>query len=204
MTSIDLFRQKAEAVSAVVVEAKNAAEAIDYVIDLCDKKEVCQLLMSGCELPVSDKAEALCNEKQQKIICAPALDKRTFNALKKKCEKHGFKLISEGMRNHLAGIDIGLTYAEKGVADTGTLVVPSASEEVRLATMIAEIHVALLPKSAIVPSTAEVEEYLLENMKGGPDYHAFITGPSRTADIERVLALGVHGPLDLHIVLLED
>jgi L-lactate dehydrogenase complex protein LldG len=40
--------------------------------------------------------------------------------------------------------------------------------------------------------------------KDGPAYVAFVTGASRTADIERVLAIGVHGPLEMHILLLED
>lgn len=201
---VDLFTQKATAVSAVVVEVKKPVEALNYVVDLCEKKEACQLLASGCEAPLSDKAEELCDDKQQKVIAAPALDSKTFKQLKTRCDKKGFKLIDSGMREHLAGIDIGFTEVQHGIAETGSLVLASKSEEVRLSTMIAEIHVALLPKSRIVDDSYDVEEYLINAMKDTPDYHAFITGASRTADIERVLALGVHGPLELHILLLED
>jgi L-lactate dehydrogenase complex protein LldG len=108
------------------------------------------------------------------------------------------------LRDHLAGIDLGLTMADFGIAETGTLVIDSSSEEVRLATMISEVHVAVLPKNRIREAAFELEEDLRQLMGATPNYTAFITGASRTADIERVLALGVHGPLELHILLLEE
>ncbi len=199
-----LFKEKAAAVAAEVHEVKTSAEALDYIVDLCDKKEACQLMPVGCEAPLSDKAEAVCSAKQKKVIAAPGLDAKEFKALKTRCEKVGLELIDSGMREHLAGIDIGFTEVQLGIAETGTVLLASKSEEVRLASMVSEIHVVMLPQSKIVETSYDAEKYLVDAMKGTPDYHAFITGPSRTADIERVLALGVHGPLELHILLLED
>jgi L-lactate dehydrogenase complex protein LldG len=107
------------------------------------------------------------------------------------------------LRSHLAGIDIGFTMADYGIAETGTLVIDSSSEELRLATMVSEMHVAVLPKSRLRATSPDLETELKQFMGAVPNYCAFITGASRTADIERVLALGVHGPLELHILLLE-
>ncbi|XPV77013.1 MAG: LutC/YkgG family protein [Desulfovibrio sp.] len=198
------FVEKAELVSAVVTSVASEDDALKYVLDLCDKKEACQLLASGCERDLSSKAEVLCDTKQQKVIAAPALGAQTYSKLRELSEKAGFNCIDSGLREHLAGIDIGFTRADFGIADTGTLVVDCPDEELRLTTMISEIHVCLLSTSDIYGSTYDVEEMLLERMKKNPDFLAFITGASRTADIERVLALGVHGPLELHILLLED
>lgn len=201
---LDMFVEKAELVSAQVTEIKSEEEALKYVVDLCKNKEACQLLVSGCEADLSEDAEALCDEKQKKVIAAPGLSKEQFKKLAAKARRNGFKCIDSGMRDHLAGIDIGFTYAEYGIADTGTLMVDCPSEELRLATMVSEYHVCVLPKSKIRANTYGVEKMMLTRMKKTPNYMAFITGPSRTADIERVLALGVHGPLQLHILLLED
>jgi L-lactate dehydrogenase complex protein LldG len=70
--------------------------------------------------------------------------------------------------------------------------------------MISELHVAVLPVSRLVQTAFDFEAEFRERLKLSPNYYAFITGASRTADIERVLALGVHGPLELHILLLTD
>jgi L-lactate dehydrogenase complex protein LldG len=201
---LEKFVEKAELVSAQVTTIKSEDDALKYVIDLCDKKEACQLLASGCEADLSDKAEALCDAKQTKVIAAPALGKELYKKLAAKGKKAGFDVIDSGMRNQLAGIDIGFTFAEYGIADTGTLMVDCPSEELRLATMVSEFHVCILPISKIRANTYAVEKMMLTRMKKAPNYMAYITGPSRTADIERVLTLGVHGPLELHILLLED
>ena len=198
------FTEKAKLVSAFVTEINTEDEALKYVIELCDKKEACQLLASGCEANLSDKAEALCDLKQTKVIAAPGLDENLYKKLAAQSKKAGFECIDSGLRDHLAGIDIGFTFAEYGIADTGTMMLDCPSEELRLATMISEFHVCVLPKSKIRANTYAVEKMMLTRMKKTPDYLAFITGASRTADIERVLALGVHGPLELHILILED
>lgn len=202
--SVDLFKTKAELVSAVVTPVKTLQEAFQYVVDICEKKEACQLLASGCEAPLSDTAQALCETKQDKVIAAPGLNKKQFKELEALCKGKGFVLIQDGLRGHLGGVDIGLTIVDHGIAETGTLVLDSVSEETRLATMVCEIHCAVLPLSRLKETSYDLEEYLLKSFTNTPGYMAFITGASRTADIERVLALGVHGPLELHILLWED
>jgi len=201
---VDLFKEKANLVSAVVSEVSTYKEAFEYCVDLCDRKEACKLLVSGCEQPLSEKAEGLCDKKQQKIIAAPDLKEGHIAELNNLASAKDIQLITCDLRKHLAGIDMGLTFIDYGIAETGTLVLDSSSEEVRLATMISEVHIALLPKSKLRQNAYALEEELKKYMRSYPNYTAFITGPSRTADIERVLALGVHGPLELHILLLKD
>ncbi len=202
---LEKFRKKAEIVSAIVSEVDSMAQAVAYTVDLCAQKDACQLLMSGCEESLSDKGKDLCELKEWgKIIAAPAIADADMAELVKQASSRGISVIKDGMRGHLAGIDIGFTMADHGIAETGTLVFNSSNEELRLATMISEIHVAVIPKSRIRATAEEMYEDLKGFMSQKPNYLAFITGASRTADIERVLALGVHGPLELHILILED
>jgi len=200
----NLFKKNAEAVSAVVARVADLAQAFDYTLDLCERKEACQLLASGCGEPLSADAEALCGLKQQKVIAAPGLSAEAWTALRQRCDQKGILLTDQPLRRHLAGIDIGFTMADLGIAETGTLVIDSGSEEVRLATMISEIHVAVLPISRLRRGALTAEAELREFMQKPPGYLAFITGASRTADIERVLAIGVHGPLELHVLMMEE
>ena len=201
---ITLFRSKAELVSAIVNEVESPLQALEYTVDLCDRKEACQLLVAGCEEPLSAKAEDLCDSKQQKVIAAPGIKDGLADDLQNLCDAKGIRLVTEGLREHLAGIDIGLTFVDYGIAETGTLVLDSSNEDLRLATMISEVHIGVLSKSHLRQSAFDLEKELQNNMRSSPNYTAFITGASRTADIERVLALGVHGPLELHILLLEN
>ena len=80
----------------------------------------------------------------------------------------------------------------------------STSEDFRIATMLSETHVAILPRSRVVPDAMALESELTSALKAAPKYLAFVSGASRTADIERVLTIGVHGPQEFHILFLED
>jgi len=202
---LEKFRKKAEIVSAIVSEVDSMAQAIAYTVDLCDQKEACQLLMSGCEESLSDKGQDLCELKEWgKIIAAPALNDEDMAELVKQAASREISVIKDGMRSHLAGVDIGFTLVDYGIAETGSLVIDSSSEELRLANMISEIHVAVIPKSRIRATGEDMYDEIKAFQSRKPNYLAFVTGASRTADIERVLALGVHGPLELHILILED
>lgn len=201
---VELFTEKAKLVSAIVAEVKSLDEALAYTVDVCEKKEACQLLMSGCESDLSAPAGAMCDAKPGKIIVAPGLAPDQFSALQGLCSGRGIHCLQAGMRKNLGGVDIGFTIADAGIAETGTLVLDSKSEELRLATMICEVHVCVLRTSTLRQTSYEAEDMVRAMSKNGPAYVAFVTGASRTADIERVLAIGVHGPLELHILLLED
>ncbi len=202
---VDLFTQKAQAVSAIVKPVGSLKEAYAYAADICLNKDACQLLMSGCGEAVSDAAADLCAAKSaDRIIAAPQFEGKRLKELKAACDKAGITLLTEGMRGQLAGIDVGFAVADLGLAETGTLVVDSSSAEVRLSTMISEINVVVLPLSKLRKGSYDAEDELSAIIRQAPSYMAFITGASRTADIERVLAIGVHGPLELHILLWED
>ncbi len=98
----------------------------------------------------------------------------------------------------------GLTGVNFALADTGTLVLESTSEQMRMATTLPEQHFALLDPRKILEDGLAAVPHLREFHRRAPrNYLAYISGPSRTADIERVLTIGVHGPKELHILLLE-
>jgi L-lactate dehydrogenase complex protein LldG len=125
-------------------------------------------------------------------------------ALAELCRQAEITLVTEKIREHIGKIQTGLTLADWGVAETATLVLDSTSEDVRIATMLSETHVAVLPRSRIKSDIMELESELSESMKSAPRYLSFISGASRTADIERVLTIGVHGPQELHLLILDD
>jgi len=127
-----------------------------------------------------------------------------YEPLKKAFEEKGYKVVNNNLRHYVAGIDMGIAIAQKGIAQSGTCMVNANNEDTRLATMICELSVLVLKKSQIMPTVVSMADVLREEMSHNPtNFISFVSGPSRTADIERVGALGVHGPLEMHIVLLE-
>jgi len=207
MSSVDSlvhnFRAKAEAVSTILKVMAAPVKALEYAVQMCEDKEPCQTMVSGSSTDPSNKAEELATQKLPKTIAGPALPKTQQKILKHLCESRGITFITQGLRDHLFGIDLGITYADWGIAETGTIIMDSSNEDVRLATMISDVHVAMLPIHRIRKSFIDLETELRVTMEDTPNYTAFITGASRTADIERILTLGVHGPLELHIILLK-
>lgn len=116
----------------------------------------------------------------------------------------GCEVLEEDFRRLAPSAVAGVTAANFAFADTGTVVLESTSEAVRLATTLPERHFVLLDPRKILADSLAAVPYLRQFRELSPRHFlAYITGPSRTADIERVLTIGVHGPKELHVLLVE-
>ena len=102
------------------------------------------------------------------------------------------------------GIDEAVVEADYAIAETGTVVLDSEDEKLRLATCLAEKLTVLVEASRIKEKLEDMVDFLEECSEKEHDYLAFISGASRTADIERVLTVGVHGPREMQVIIVED
>ena len=107
------FTAKATAVNAVVQELPNMAAALQYVVDVCENKAPCEL-MADEDVEKGPNGPNGVPTRVQRIVAAPVLNDEDFATLEAACKEKGFLCIREGLRNHLAGIDVGLTSAEMG------------------------------------------------------------------------------------------
>ncbi|MFQ5409086.1 MAG: lactate utilization protein C [Anaerolineales bacterium] len=108
----------------------------------------------------------------------------------------------------LADLEVGLTGAAAAIAQVGALVLPGGPGRARLASLLPPIHIALLTPQQFYATfeaylTAQTQTGASAPMLASSSSLTLVAGPSRTADIERVLTLGVHGPGDVLVVLLE-
>ena len=114
-----------------------------------------------------------------------------------------FRLESGYAKNDLEACDAGLTECEALVAQTGSVCVTAHSSGGRALSVLPPHHVVLARRGQMVPDLAAAYERLAEKYAGGyPSFISFISGPSRTGDIERILVLGAHGPKKLTVLLL--
>jgi len=174
-TDTERFEHTARLAGASVAQVGSAQEALDYIAGRLDGP----ILLPG-------------------FAAASNLD------LGVGLRERGCTVIDSELRSQAAGAAAGLTGADFAIAETGTLVLESTREEIRLASTLPPKHFVLFNPQAIVADALDAVPLLRRYQQGDTaSYLAYITGPSRTADIERVLTIGVHGPKELHILLCE-
>jgi L-lactate dehydrogenase complex protein LldG len=98
-------------------------------------------------------------------------------------------------------IDVGITTAQAGIAETGTLVLDSTQERNRVVSLVPPVHIAILESEKIYETLAQTLEAFHPEGAEVSQAITFVTGPSRTADIELILAIGVHGPQELYVIV---
>ena len=117
-------------------------------------------------------------------------------------------LESTAFRTAVFAAEVGITGVDFVLAESGSLVLTSLTEGSQLASLAPPVHIALYRRSQALATLEEVLERLpvpldSESVLPGRSV-VFVTGPSRTADIEQILIRGVHGPKEVHAILVED
>ncbi len=104
----------------------------------------------------------------------------------------------------LAGCDVSVTGCEYLVARTGSIVLSSAQQSGRTTSVYAPIHICVAYNSQLLFDIKDALSFLKSKYPGNfPSFVTFATGPSRTADIEKTLVTGVHGPKEVYCFLVE-
>jgi len=113
------------------------------------------------------------------------------------------ELEPDRLRAQCTSVEVGITAADYGLADTGSIVVIAAPEQPRLLSLLPPVHLAILAMPRLFVGLDDLllaEPSVLDRSSS----MVLITGSSRTADIEQILVRGVHGPGHLHVLLVDD
>jgi L-lactate dehydrogenase complex protein LldG len=173
---VDMFQAKAE----------NLAATVERVSSLSEIPEKIQTYLAGHNLP-----------NRIKMSPAPELDAIPFDTTPMLDISRGAAEVTD---------EVSLTPAFAGIAETGTLFMASGPETPSTLNFLPENHIVIVKASQITGGFEDAWDQLRKKYGEAnmPRTVNFISGPSRTADIEQTLIMGAHGPRRLHIVIVED
>ncbi|HVN19769.1 MAG TPA: lactate utilization protein [Dongiaceae bacterium] len=178
----ETFKARAESVSAEVHHFARKGAALDFILEFLSKEK-----------------EAINNDAPFLALWAdcPFLNGLDKSLLADKVPNLRFDVT----RDLAANARVGISQMDWGLANTGTLVQDATAVAQRLVSTLPNIHIAIVHSSEIL---ADLPTLLTKADPKRAAYISLITGPSRTADIERVLTIGVHGPERLIIVAVDE
>lgn len=171
---------------SLLTRFKSEAEKLSCRVTLCDNENEAEKAILS----------TIANEKLVDCWTKENLPLKNLHHL---LQSNEIKIESENEK-----IRIGITGVSAALAATGSIIITSGKGGHRSASLLPEIHIALLKKQQIF---ADFESWLKEQREKGkedfikPSNIVLISGPSRTADISMELVLGMHGPKELHIII---
>lgn len=181
------FAAEATAVRANVQIVSGNLQAVDRIIEICTTSKGQEIALSETELFA-------------RMNLISKLSARGFSTFIPDGIDHE-KLVAR-----LANCGVGVTAADYAIAETGTIVLSSDEPNALLVSLLPPVHIAVLRWAQIAGSLDAVIGKLSReriNLTDPSRSITLITGPSRTSDVELVLSIGVHGPKQLHVIVLE-
>jgi len=181
---VALFKTSYEALAGSVYLVADEAGVVPVIADILDQIDrlSCVALVSATLQPA---LQALCQARHVKLLCAP--------------------FPQETLPQLIDTAQVGITHAACAVAEAGAVVEVTTNDEVRLVSTLPAAHICVLRAADIVMTLEEAAPQLEQIFASHPAGCAitFISGPSRTADIEMKLILGVHGPKASHVIVVD-
>lgn len=181
VSNVELFKTNLQAVNGHCVVAGTELEVIHALTGI-----------------ITELKQTPLNPRRIALSDAPGLD-RMVGLIAVDVEK---VVVAPGVAD-IFGFDIGITTAQAAIAETGTLVLDSSRERHRLVSLVPPVHIAIIDASKIFSTLGETLAVLHGDNNDLSSIVTFVTGPSRTADIELTLAIGVHGPQELYVIINE-
>lgn len=178
-----LFRERAQDVDAVV-HGPVGRHGVPRAVAGIAAGHQCRSFMAWEDLPASGVASALTAAGLTRVEGEVPVETRMEHQL--------------GYRD----LDLGVTGATAGLAESGSVVLEHRPGRPRMASLVPEVHVALLDLTLMERTLVHWAHKFPESVANTANL-VVITGPSRTGDIEQKLTLGVHGPKHVHIVLIK-
>ena len=199
------LRQELSAVGGAVTCVPSAAEATAYISRLAQEKNASLVVRWQSELLRALEVDAALQAQGVTVHVADLPEQGTPEAMPTDAT---LTTRRRELRESLARADLGLSGVDYAIAETGTLVLAARPGQMRGVSLLPPVHVAVARTEQIVATLADYL-LLLRATDADVQHHltscvAFVTGPSRTGDIELTLTVGVHGPGELHLVLLDE
>ncbi len=175
----DEFAARAKSVGAEVFRVATAAEARGVLVELAKSLGAKEAVAVDCPLAVAAGAYEALKEAGLEVYTAQA-----------------------DIAVHAKTADLGVSGVEFGVAETASVLQDALAIESRLVSTLPPVHAVFMQSGNLLPAMADALGAVSQVFDRG--YLSFITGPSRTADIERVLTIGVHGPSRFVIIAVDE
>jgi len=191
--TLDRFRAEFERVAGVFHRVSTAADVASTLGRICAERAARRLVA----WPAEDLGVAIAPALGEAGIAVESMPRTVVPETER-----------ARLRRVIADADLGVTGADLAVAETGTLVLISAAGRPRSTSLLPPCHVAVFDREALVESLEHVGLALEAWHEGTTPAERgavinFITGPSRTADIELTLTRGVHGPKEIHAIFVD-
>ena len=156
----------------------------------------------------SEEAEKAINNEIKKggfkkVVSVP-LEKINLEAVKEQSQNDGIEFITDLNRDVIEQADLGISEFDLGISTLGTIIQDAEDVYKRLVSTLPLTHLAIISTKSLIPTFEDALDVIQKTYGDKPPgFIACVTGPSKTADIERVLTIGVHGPEFLIVVCID-